>query len=99
MNMAIVRLEQLYPFPKNQVEQLILKYGKDTTYLWALEEPEHMGAWSFILRFWNFGPIQCCARHSSASPASGSPKVHEIRHKEIIDKVMNYALRKSNVKV
>ena len=99
MNMAIVRLEQLYPFPKNQVEQLILKYGKDTTYIWAQEEPENMGAWSFILRFWSFGPIQCCARHSSASPASGSPKVHEIRHKEIIDKVMNYALRKSNVKV
>ncbi len=99
MNMAIVRLEQLYPFPKNQVEQLILKYGKDTTYIWAQEEPENMGAWSFILRFWSFGPIQCCARHSSASPASGSPKVHEIRHKEIIDKVMNYALRKSDVKV
>ena len=99
MNMAIVRLEQLYPFPTNQVEQLILKYGKDTTYIWAQEEPENMGAWSFILRFWNFGPIQCCARHSSASPASGSPKVHEIRHKEIIDKVMNYALRKSDVKV
>ena len=99
MNMAIVRLEQLYPFPKNQVEELILKYGKDTTYIWAQEEPENMGAWSFILRFWSFGPIQCCARHSSASPASGSPKVHEIRHKEIIDKVMNYALRKSNVKV
>ena len=99
MNMAIVRLEQLYPFPKNQVEELILKYGKDTTYIWAQEEPENMGAWSFILRFWNFGPIQCCARHSSASPASGSPKVHEIRHKEIIDKVMNYALRKSDVKV
>ena len=99
MNMAIVRLEQLYPFPTNQVEKLILKYGKDTTYIWAQEEPENMGAWSFILRFWSFGPIQCCARHSSASPASGSPKVHEIRHKEIIDKVMNYALRKSNVKV
>ena len=99
MNMAIVRLEQLYPFPTNQVEQLILKYGKDTTYIWAQEEPENMGAWSFILRFWSFGPIQCCARHSSASPASGSPKVHEIRHKEIIDKVMNNALRKSNVKV
>ncbi|MEC8602939.1 MAG: 2-oxoglutarate dehydrogenase E1 component [Bacteroidota bacterium] len=99
MNMAIVRLEQLYPFPKNQVEELILKYGKDTTYIWAQEEPENMGAWSFILRFWSFGPIQCCARHSSASPASGSPKVHEIRHKEIIDKVMNYALRKSDVKV
>ncbi len=98
-NMAIVRLEQLYPFPKKQIEEIVSKYGKEATYLWAQEEPENMGAWSFILRFWDFGPIHCCARHSSASPASGSPKVHEIRHKEIIDKVMNYALKKSDIKV
>ena len=97
--MAIVRLEQLYPFPKKQIEEIVSKYGKEATYLWAQEEPENMGAWSFILRFWDFGPIHCCARHSSASPASGSPKVHEIRHKEIIDKVMNYALKKSDIKV
>jgi len=91
-NMAIVRLEQLYPFPTNQIEKLVAKYGNEAKYLWAQEEPENMGAWSFILRYWKFGPITCCSRHSSASPASGSPKVHEIRHNEIIDKVMNYAL-------
>ncbi|MDB4710159.1 2-oxoglutarate dehydrogenase E1 component [Flavobacteriales bacterium] len=91
-NMAIVRLEQLYPFPKKQIEKLVAKYGNKAKYLWAQEEPENMGAWSFILRYWKFGPITCCSRHSSASPASGSPKVHEIRHNEIIDKVMNYAL-------
>ena len=91
-NMAIVRLEQLYPFPTKQIEKLVTKYGDKAKYLWAQEEPENMGAWSFILRYWKFGPITCCSRHSSASPASGSPKVHEIRHNEIIDKVMNYAL-------
>ena len=91
-NMAIVRLEQLYPFPTKQIEKLVAKYGDKAKYLWAQEEPENMGAWSFILRYWKFGPITCCSRHSSASPASGSPKVHEIRHNEIIDKVMNYAL-------
>ena len=98
-NLAFVRLEQLYPFPESRLLEIVKKYGESAKYVWAQEEPENMGAWSFILRFWNFGPIQCCARHSSASPASGSPKVHEIRHKEIIDKVMNYALRKSDVKV
>jgi 2-oxoglutarate dehydrogenase E1 component len=90
-NIAIVRMEQLYPFPEKQIEKIIAKYGEKCKYLWAQEEPENMGAWSFIMRFWKFGPITCCSRHSSASPASGSPKVHEIRHKEIIDKVMNYA--------
>ena len=91
-NLAIVRLEQLYPFPEKQIEKIVAKYGEKCKYLWAQEEPENMGAWSFIMRYWKFGPITCCSRHSSASPASGSPKVHEIRHNEIIDKVMNYAL-------
>ena len=92
-NMAIVRMEQLYPFPVKQIEKIVAKYGQKCKYLWAQEEPENMGAWSFIMRYWKFGPITCCSRHSSASPASGSPKVHEIRHKEIIDKVMNYAIK------
>ena len=92
-NLAIVRLEQLYPFPDQQLTKITAKYG-DCKYIWAQEEPENMGPWSFIMRHWKYGHIDCCSRHSSASPASGSPKVHEIRHNEIIDKVMNYALKK-----
>ena len=92
-NLAIVRLEQLYPFPDQQLAKITAKYG-DCKYIWAQEEPENMGPWSFIMRHWKYGHIDCCSRHSSASPASGSPKVHEIRHNEIIDKVMNYALKK-----
>jgi 2-oxoglutarate dehydrogenase E1 component len=75
-NMAIVRMEQLYPFPEKQIDKIIAKYGEKCKYLWAQEEPENMGAWSFIMRYWKFGPITCCSRHSSASPASGSPKDH-----------------------
>ena len=92
-NLAIVRLEQLYPFPDQQLAKITAKYG-DCKYIWAQEEPVNMGPWSFIMRHWKYGHIDCCSRHSSASPASGSPKVHEIRHNEIIDKVMNYALKK-----
>ena len=89
-NIAFVRLEQLYPFPKTQLSEIVKKYGEDCNYIWAQEEPENMGAWSFIIRKWQFTPISCCSRHASGSPASGSPKVHEIRHSAVINKVMSY---------
>ena len=90
-NVAFIRLEQLYPFPKKQIQTLLNKYRKDCKIVWAQEEPENMGPWSFILRKWKFSPISCCARNHSGSPASGSPKVHEIRHNAVINQVMSYA--------
>ena len=93
-NIAFVRIEQLYPFPENQLADIVAKYGSSCQYIWAQEEPENMGAWSYMLRMWKFNSLICCSRHMSASPASGSSKVHEIRHQEIIDKVMNYSTNK-----
>ena len=90
-NMAFIRLEQLYPFPDYQLKSVIKKYGKQSQYIWAQEEPENMGPWSYILRKWNYSNITCYSRNESGSPASGSPKVHEIRHQEIINKVMTYS--------
>ena len=89
-NIAFIRLEQLYPFPKTQLNEIVKKYGKDCNFIWAQEEPENMGAWSFIIRKWQFTKIICCSRVASGSPASGSPKVHEIRHSAVINKVMSY---------
>ena len=43
---AIVRLEQLYPFPIKQVNAIVAKYKGATEFVWAQEEPENMGAWS-----------------------------------------------------
>ena len=60
-------------------------------YIWAQEEPQNMGPWSYMLGMWKFSQLICCSRHVSGSPASGSPKVHEIRHQEIINKVMSYS--------
>ena len=90
-NIAFIRLEQLYPFPKKQIQTILDKYKKDCKIIWAQEEPENMGPWSFILRKWKFTPISYCARSHSGSPASGSPKVHEIRHNAVIKQVMSYA--------
>ena len=88
---AFVRLEQLYPFPEKQLKSIVKKYGKNAQYIWAQEEPENMGPWSYILRKWKLSGIICFSRNESGSPASGSPKVHEIRHQEIINKVMSYS--------
>ena len=90
-NMAFIRLEQLYPFPDHQLKSVVKKYGKESQYIWAQEEPENMGPWSYILRKWKFANIRCFSRNESGSPASGSPKVHELRHQEIINNVMSYS--------
>jgi 2-oxoglutarate dehydrogenase E1 component len=90
-NIAFVRLEQLYPFPEKQLKSIVKKYGQDSHFIWAQEEPENMGPWSYILRKWKLSNIICFSRNESGSPASGSPKVHEIRHQEIINKVMSYS--------
>lgn len=88
-NIAFIRLEQLYPFPEHQLKLILKKYG-DSNHIWAQEEPENMGPWSYMLRKWKFSKIICFSRNESGSPASGSPKVHEIRHQEIINNVMSY---------
>ena len=90
-DIAFVRLEQLYPFPVKQLKSIVKKYGEDSHFIWAQEEPENMGSWSYILRKWKLSNIICFSRNESGSPASGSPKVHEIRHQEIINKVMSYS--------
>ena len=90
-DIAFVRLEQLYPFPEKQLKSIVKKYGEDSHFIWAQEEPENMGPWSYILRKWKLSNIICFSRNESGSPASGSPKVHEIRHQEIINKIMSYS--------
>ena len=91
VNIAFVRLEQLYPFPETQLKLIFNKYGKDCKYVWAQEEPLNMGPWSYILRKWEYSKIVCFSREESGSPASGSPKVFERRQQEIINNVMSYS--------
>ena len=84
---ALVRLEQLYPFPKTQLESIVEKYANAETYVWAQEEPENMGAWGFILRHWRELPLHVVARSASATPASGSSKRAARRQRAVIEGV------------
>ncbi len=83
-DVAVVRLEQIYPLPKKQLEALYSKYSK-ATWFWVQEEPLNMGAASFLqmnLKSVNFGVI---SRNASASTATGYHKVHAQEQAEIVD--------------
>lgn len=84
-DVAIVRLEQLHPFPKKQLEKVLNKY-KNASLHWVQEEPENMGAWSFILRMYRDKPMEVISRKASASPATGYNKMHGKEQDAIIQK-------------
>ncbi len=90
---ALIRIEQMYPFPKKQFAAILSKYNSAKEFLWVQEEPHNMGAWGYLLRtispHLNGGKLECIARPESASPATGSKKVHEHQQKEIISKVFS----------
>lgn len=91
-NVALVRFEQLYPFPQAQLDEIIAKYGKDKKYIWVQEEPENMGAWTFVLNRTRKMDINLdvIARKESGSPASGSPISYKLRHQAIMDKLFSH---------
>ncbi len=89
-DIALVRIEQLYPFPTEKVLAIGKKYHNAKTTIWAQEEPANMGAWNFIYTsLANHVTIKLVARPASGSPATGSGKFHVIRKQKILDKVMD----------
>ncbi|MGB5929510.1 MAG: 2-oxoglutarate dehydrogenase E1 component, partial [Cyclobacteriaceae bacterium] len=85
-DVALVRVEQLYPFPKDQINELLLNRYKGSEVVWLQEEPENMGAWSFILRIYREVQMKVISRKASASPATGYSKMHAKEQQEIIEK-------------
>ena len=88
-HVALVRLEQIYPFPEAQIEEIIKKYGEDKNYVWLQEEPENMGAWTFIMKKTREYKVRfdVVSRPESGSPASGSPISSKLRHQTLITKL------------
>ncbi|QJD77177.1 2-oxoglutarate dehydrogenase E1 component [Spirosoma rhododendri] len=80
-DVAIIRLEQLAPLPKTQIDAELAKYT-DAQVFWVQEEPENMGYWTYLLRVGMVLPI--IGRKASASPASGYPKVHSQEQADIV---------------
>jgi 2-oxoglutarate dehydrogenase E1 component len=83
---AIIRIEQLYPFSIEQIDTIIKSYPNAAKFKWVQEEPENMGAWSYLLRIWNKIELKLVSRRESASPATGSHAQHEKEQIEIVKK-------------
>ena len=75
-DVAIIRLEQLYPFPEKHLDLLLDRY-KSVKSFWVQEEPRNMGAWNYIRDMLPFDNLDVVARKASASPATGFKKVHD----------------------
>ncbi len=83
-DIAIVRVEQLYPMPENQMDAVCAKYSK-AEYVWVQEEPKNAGAWTYLLRREENWKMKLISRNSSASPATGFSKVHALEQAALID--------------
>ncbi|MCZ6593525.1 MAG: 2-oxoglutarate dehydrogenase E1 component [Bacteroidetes bacterium] len=86
-DIALVRIEQLFPLPQEQLEKIIQKYPDVTEYIWAQEEPKNMGAWGHMLMNFNQVNLQLASQRVHSSPAAGSSARSKARHKKVIDKV------------
>ncbi len=82
-DVAIVRIEQLYPYPEKQVAAILKKYSKADVY-WVQEESKNMGAWMFLHTFCPPFAKECISRPASASPAVGSLRKHEIEQADLV---------------
>ncbi|KAL6266999.1 hypothetical protein P5V15_000079 [Pogonomyrmex californicus] len=88
-NVAIIRVESLCPFPIQELLEEIVKYEHVKTFIWSQEEPQNMGAWSFIKpRFENLcgRRLKYCGRESIAAPAVGDGQMHRQEANEVIIK-------------
>ena len=89
---AVVRIEQLYPFPAEQLTEVLSAYPAASDVCWVQEEPENMGAWGFVDgRLWNLlealgdgRQLRRATRAPSASPAAGQHVVHEQEHEQLM---------------
>ena len=88
-DIAIIRLEQLYPFPEKELQEALAPYPTNVPVIWVQEEPENMGAWGFLRRKFceeMYGhPFSGVHRPEAASPATGSTSSHKLEQKWLID--------------
>ncbi|MBN1767739.1 MAG: 2-oxoglutarate dehydrogenase E1 component [Prolixibacteraceae bacterium] len=89
-DIALVRVEQLYPFPEKQVATYIEKYSNATRKIWAQDEPENMGAAPYVGRNYPQFNLQVVARKESASPAGGLMEQHNRRFQRIVDEIFKH---------
>jgi 2-oxoglutarate dehydrogenase E1 component len=88
-DIALVRIEQLFPLHLKNIQKVIDRYPNVKEYVWAQEEPRNMGAWSFMLERLDLVKLNVRSRKYYAVPAAGSSTRFKKRHKAVIDSVFN----------
>jgi 2-oxoglutarate dehydrogenase E1 component len=92
---AIVRVEQLYPFPKKELEEIVAEYPNMARVIWVQEEPLNMGAWNYLRphlrqlvedRF----TLHYVGRPESSSPAEGSTTLYRINQQSLIEQAFDF---------
>ncbi|QQS43193.1 MAG: multifunctional oxoglutarate decarboxylase/oxoglutarate dehydrogenase thiamine pyrophosphate-binding subunit/dihydrolipoyllysine-residue succinyltransferase subunit [Acidobacteriota bacterium] len=92
-NVAIVRLEQFYPFPASALAEIVSGYPNAKDLVWCQEEPKNMGGWMFVaprlreIADGRFDPV-FVGREPSASPATGNYIVHELEQKKLVNEAL-----------
>jgi len=91
---AVVRVEQLYPFPGDQLRDVFERYPSATEVVWVQEEPENMGAWRFVSNHLRSKLqerllLTHVSRPESGSPATGSAKIHEQEQQELLARALD----------
>jgi 2-oxoglutarate decarboxylase len=93
-DVAIVRVEQLYPLPKTKLQAMLERYPNATDIRWVQEEPANQGAWPYFglalpEYFPNgFAGIKRVSRRRMAAPAAGSGKVHEVEQAQLVESAL-----------
>ena len=91
-DIALIRIEQLYPFPEDLLEKLLKTYSNLKSLVWCQEEPRNQGAWdSTKHRFRKYEDryfVHCVSRPAAAAPAVGSHKVHLQQQNELVEKAL-----------
>ena len=87
---AVIRVEQLYPFPLEQINDMLNSYPNAREIVWLQEEPENMGPWNFVEHLiWRVKDrgydLRHAARCASGSPATGSKAIHDQEHADLMD--------------
>lgn len=91
-DVAVVRLEQLFPLPSEQIKSLIDSYPNADDYVWAQEEPKNMGAYAFMLMNFDAVPWRLASLKAYAAPASGSHTRDRRRHHDAVRMVFDKTL-------
>lgn len=103
-DVAIIRLEQFYPFPATRLRDAIASYSNAAEIVWVQEEPMNMGGWQFVERrieavLPDGKALRFIGRPASASPATGSYAIHELEQSKLVAETLNTGSAESTAAV